>query len=195
TNYSAGPRSRLRGLLVALIALAVVAAIVVVLLLLTGGSSSPTAASSSSSKAANAPSAHPRSHRTAAIKPSSVTVAVLNGTSTNNLAHDVSVKLGAAAYKLGKIATATDQTHTTTLVAYLPGHRAAALIVAKSLGLGAGVVSAADQSSQAVACAQGAACSAQVIVTVGADLNSVASSSTTPAPAAGTGTAAGTSTG
>ena len=63
---------------------------------------------------------------------------MLNGTSTNNLAHDVSVKLTAATYKLGKIATATDQTHTATVVGYLPGHRAAALIVAKSLGLGAG---------------------------------------------------------
>ncbi len=197
TDHGPEPRSRLRGLLGALIALGVVAAIVVVLLLLTGGSSSPTASSSSTSKASNAPTGHRRSHRTAAIKPSSVTVAVLNGTSTNNLAHDVSVKLGAATYRLGKIATATDQTHTSTVVAYLPGHRAAAQIVAKSLGLGAGVIAAADQSSQAVACPPGAPCTAQVIVTVGADLASVASSSTAAAAPAGTGTGApaATSTG
>jgi hypothetical protein len=197
TDYGPESRSRLRGLLGALIALGVVAAIVIVLLLLTGGSGSPTASSSSTAKASNAPTTHRRSHRSTAIKPSSVTVAVLNGTSTNNLAHDVSVKLTAATYKLGKIATAADQTHTSTVVAYLPGHRAAALIVAKSLGLGAGVVSAADQSSQAVACPQGAPCSAQVIVTVGSDLNSVATSSTAPATAPGTGTtpAAATSTG
>ncbi len=193
TDYGSEPRSRLRGLFVALIALGVVAAIVVVLLLLTGGSSSPSPGSNSTAKVSNAPTSH-RTHPEA-IKPSSVNVVVLNGTSTPNLAHDVTQKLQGDGSKHGKPATATDQTHTATVVAYLPGHRAAAQIVAKSLGLGAGVVVAADQSSQAVACAQGAACSAQVIVTVGADLNSAASSSTTPTPAAGTGTAAGTSTG
>ena len=197
TDYSSEPRSRLRGLLVALIALGVVAAIVVVLLLLTGGSSSPGPGSSSTVKASNTATSHRRTHHAATIMPSSVNVVVLNGTSTTGLAHDVTVKLQGGGYKLGTPATATDQTHTATVVAYLAGHRAAAQLVAKSLGLGAGAVAAADQSSQAVACPQGAACSAQVIVTVGADLASVASSSTAPAPAAGTSTgpAAGTSTG
>jgi len=197
TDYSSEPRSRLRGLLVAVIALGVVAAIVVVLLLLTGGSSSPGPGSSSTVKASNTATSHRRTHHAATIMPSSVNVVVLNGTSTTGLAHDVTVKLQGGGYKLGTPATATDQTHTATVVAYLAGHRAAAQLVAKSLGLGAGAVAAADQSSQAVACPQGAACSAQVIVTVGADLASVASSSTAPAPAAGTSTgpAAGTSTG
>jgi len=192
TDYGSAPRSRLRGLLVALIALGVVAAIVAVLLLLTGGSSSPSPGANSTAKESNAPA----SQRTA-IKPSSVSVIVLNGTSTPNLAHDVSQKLQGEGYKLGTPATATDQTHTATVVAYLPGHRAAAQIVAKSLGLGAGVVAAADQSSQAVACPQGTACSAKVIVTVGANLASVATSSSAPAPSPGTstGAAAATSTG
>jgi len=205
TDYGSRPRSRLRGLLVALIALGVVSAIVVVLLLLTGGSSSPSPGSNSTAKVSNAPTSPRRTHHAAAIKPSSVNVVVLNGTSTPNLAHDVTQKLQGDGYKLGTPATATDQTRTATVVAYLSGHRAAAQIVAKSLGLGAGVVAAADQSSRAVACPQGAACAVKVIVTVGADLASVAASSTAPAagqgtstgPAAatGTGAAAATSTG
>jgi hypothetical protein len=171
--------------------LAVVAAVVVVLLVLTsGGSSTNSRSSSSTAPISNAPSGKSR-HRGArgrtAIKPSSVTVAVLNGTSTTNLAHDISVKLGSAGYKLGQIATATDQTQTATTVGYLPGHRAAALIVAKSLGLSPASVQAVSSSNQAVACPQAASCAAQVVATVGSDLASAASSSSTPGATAAPG--------
>ena len=166
----------------AAIALVVVAALVLVLLLLTSSGSSSPSSQTSSTAASNAPSTkHRATHRAAAIKPSSVSVTVLNGTATAGLAHDVTVRLQADGYKLGTPATATDQTHTTTIVGYLPGHRAAALIVAKSLGLGASAVSAADATSRAVACPSGSACVAQVIVTVGANLASVASSSSSAA--------------
>ena len=61
----------------------------------------------------------------AAVTPDAVTVAVLNGTSTTNLAHDISQKLSTVGYKAGNIATATDQTETATVVGYLPGYQAA----------------------------------------------------------------------
>jgi hypothetical protein len=121
------------------------------------------------------------------LKSASVTVAVLNGTSTTNLAHDISAKLSSSGYKLGRIATATDQTQTATVVGYLPGQRAAALIVAKSMGLGSASVQAVDASNQAVACPQGAPCTAQVIVTVGSDLNSAASTASSPGTTAAPG--------
>lgn len=187
TNYGPEQTSRWRGLLVGLIALIVVAAIVVVLLLLTGGSSTPSSNTSSSQAISNAPTKHKRpTKHTAAIKPSSVSLVVLNGTSTNQLAHDVSQKLAADGYKVGTPATANDQTHASTIVGYQPGDKADAEIVAKSLGLPASAVSAVDQPSLQVACPGAGACTAQVIVTVGSDLASVASSSSaSSAPAAG----------
>ena len=187
TNYGPEQPSRWRGLLVGLIALIVVAAIVVVLLLLTGGSSSPSSSTSSSQAISNAPGKHKRStKRTATVKPSAVSLVVLNGTSTNQLAHDVSQKLAGDGYKVGTPATANDQTHATTIVGYRPGDKAAAEIVAKSLGLPPTAVSAVDQPSLQVACPGAGTCAAQVVVTVGADLDSVASSSSaSSAPAAG----------
>ncbi|MGH2870115.1 MAG: LytR C-terminal domain-containing protein [Solirubrobacteraceae bacterium] len=184
-------RSGARGLVLGLAGLLVVAVIVVGLLVLTSGSGSSNSHSSSSTAAiSNAPSGKSR-HRGArgrtAVKPATVTAAVLNGTSTTNLAHDISVKLGSAGYKLGRIATATDQTQTATVVGYLAGHRAAALIVAKSLGLGPASVQAVGSSNQAVACPQAASCAAQVVVTVGSDLASAASSSSTPGATAAPG--------
>ena len=104
-------------------------------------------------------------------------MAVLNGTSTSNLAHDVSLKLTNAGYKPGTIATATDQTQTATTVGYpTRSERAAALIVARSLNLGSTAIVPVTSSNLAVACPQ-AACTAQVVVTVGSDLASAATSS------------------
>jgi hypothetical protein len=104
--------------------------------------------------------------------PSSVTVAVLNGTATNQLAHRVGAKLVADGYKEGAVATASNQTETTTVVAYLPGakNRTDALHVATSLNLKPASVQQIDQSTQQVACPQPGACTANVVVTVGADL-------------------------
>jgi len=110
--------------------------------------------------------------RTKAIfKPSSVTVAVLNGTDVSQLAHRVAVKLQHTGYKEGTVATASDQTHATTLVGYLSGHRHAASEVARTLGLSSASVSPADQSAHAVACPPPSSCRANVIVTVGSDLS------------------------
>ena len=130
----------------------------------------------SSSTVARTPATKKHRHgRTPALTPAQVTVAVLNGTSTTNLAHDISLRLTHAGYKPGTIATATDQTQTATTVGYLPGQRRAAQIVARSLNLGSTAIQPVTQTNQAVACPQSTGCPAQVVVTVGSDLSSAAS--------------------
>jgi hypothetical protein len=179
TRRSPFPRA-----LIVVFGLIVIGAIVAVLLVLTASSGTTTnAKSGTSGAAANAPSSsHHRRTRVAALRPAQVTVAVLNGTSTSNLAHDVSLKLTNAGYKPGAIATATDQTQTATTVGYVPGQRRAALIVARSLNLGSTAIQPVTQSNRAVACPQ-ASCTAQVVVTVGSDLASVATTSPAPSSA------------
>jgi hypothetical protein len=168
-----------RGAIVLAIALVVVV-IVGVLLVVTnsGGGNGTTTATKNSSRSTSAPSS---THSTkgnvktsaATVTPSAVTVAVLNGTSTPNLAHDVSQKLSVAGYKPGQIATATDQTQSATIVGYLPNAKRDALAVAKSLKLGSASVQAVDPNNRAVACnGSTTSCPAQVIVTVGTDLAS-----------------------
>jgi hypothetical protein len=149
-----------------LVALAIAGAVVVVLIVTSNKSANHGAA-----KAATNPAA--ALERTpASINPSSVTVAVLNGTSTFGLAHTVAHTLQADGYREGDatIATAADQTRTRTVVAYLPGHRAAALRVASTLKLGPSSVQPVDASTRQVACPAGSACTATVVVTVGSDL-------------------------
>jgi len=160
-----------RGFLVALGLLGVVAVVAVLLVVTSGGGASHTASTAASTS--NAPQ---RGHRTrpAPFQPSSVTVAVLNGTATANLAHQIALRLGGVGYKQGTIATASDQTETATVVGYLPGHRKDALAVAASLKLGSASVQPVDQSNQAVACPPPAPCTANVVVTVGSDLASTA---------------------
>ena len=159
-----------RRVIVAVGALLVVGVVAGLLIATSGGGS--TNASTATTPASNAPSANPTPAAPAApaFNPSSVTVAVLNGTSTNNLAHTVAAKLVSGGYKQGPLATASDQTRTKTTVAYLPGHRDAAQHVASALKLQSSAVSPVDSSTQAIACPPPNPCSAQVIVTVGSDL-------------------------
>ena len=166
-----------RGAIVLAIALvAVVAAGAVLVLNNTssagGGGTSTTAKQASGTTSASSSGSH-KSKAGAAIAPASVTVAVLNGTSTTNLAHDISSKLQAAGFKQGNIATATDQTQSSTIVGYLPNYKRDALAVAKSLKLAPGSVKAVDPNNRTVACSGSAtSCPAQVVVTVGTDLAS-----------------------
>ena len=101
-----------------------------------------------------------------------MTVAVLNGTSTNQLAHTIGAKLVALGYKEGTLATAANQSQPTTIVAYFPGakDRADALHVAASLKLNPSSVQPIDTPTQQVACPSTTPCTANVVVTVGADL-------------------------
>jgi hypothetical protein len=160
-----GRSSTPRRVALALGALLVVAAAVVLVAVTATGTSSP---GSTSVPASNAPPAPGH----AAFAPSSVTVAVLNGTSTNQLAHRVAAKLAASGYKEGRVATAANQTETSTVVAYLPGgkNRRDALHVATALKLRPSSVRPIDQPAQQVACPLPGACTANVVVTVGADL-------------------------
>ena len=161
-----GKPSRGRRLLAAAVALVGVAAVVVVLLLVTNNSNN-NSSGTTASQASNAP----RRHRQATtFNTSQVTVAVLNGTATANLAHDIGQKLVGAGYQEGTIATATDQTHSTTIVSYLPNFKRDALAVAGTLKLKPTAVQPVDASTQAVACPPPSACKANVVVTVGSDL-------------------------
>jgi hypothetical protein len=150
-------------------ALGIVAVIAVLLIATSGGSSTHT--SSQAARTTNAPTGG-RSSSGGAFSPSSVTVAVLNGTATNELAHQVAAKLAAVGYKEGAIKTGSNQTESATVVAYLPGakNRTDAMHVASALRLGAASVQPVDQSTQQVACPPPSACTANVVVTVGADL-------------------------
>jgi hypothetical protein len=136
------------------------------LLVVTSGGGSPRTAGTRSTNAPTATGAK------SAFKPASVTVAVLNGTNVSQLAHRVEQKLTHDGYKGGTAATASDQTHTASVVGYLPGHQRDAARVASSLGLGPSAVQQVDQSARAVACPPPAACAASVVVTVGSDLSS-----------------------
>jgi hypothetical protein len=163
---------------------AVVVVIVAVVVLINRGSGSPQNAGSSVTSNASSPKSarRPRHHTTALVTPSSVTVAVLNGTSTSHLAADVMAKLTSKGFKPGATPTnAPAQTVTSTIVGYAqPAFRADALAVAKSLKLGSASVQGVTAGDRAAAC-HGATtgCSAQVVVTVGSDLASTASASST----------------
>ena len=153
-------------LISALVVVGVIAALVIVTSS-SGGSKSP---SSGSAATTNAPATGHSKGKAASSSPSTVTVAVLNGTDTSDLAHRVAGRLGSAGYRQGAIATASDQTHTATIIGYTAGHRSNALAVASALHLGSASVQPVDPTAQAVACPPPNACSASVIVTVGSDL-------------------------
>jgi hypothetical protein len=153
------------------IAVVVIAGGVVAYLKLHHSGSPTPAASNTLPAAAGSSSARPVTPA-AVVKPSSVTVAVLNGTATTGLAHRTAQRLAAAGYREGTVATASDQTHTTTVVAYLAGHRIDAVAVARALKLRLASVQLVDAATKAVACPPPAACTADVVVTVGTDLAS-----------------------
>jgi LytR cell envelope-related transcriptional attenuator len=170
--------------LVAASVVAVIVVIVAVLVLVNRGSSPTTAQNAASTGAAKSTStrAGQRTRHPAAVTvtPSAVTVAVLNGTTTAHLAADVMSKLNSAGYKSGATTNAPEQNLTSTIVGYTqPSFRADALAVAKSLNLGPASVQGVSQGDRSAACPGAASCPAQVIVSLGSDLSSVASSAAT----------------
>ena len=148
----------------ALVGVLLLGAVIAVLIVATAGGGS--ARHAAATRSTNAPAAK------SAFSPASVTVAVLNGTDGSQLAHRVEQKLSQAGYKGGTVATAADQTHKTTVVAYLPGYQSNAVHVASSLGLSGSAVQPVDQTAHAIACPPPSACGASVVVTVGSDLTS-----------------------
>jgi len=157
--------------LAVLVAALLVVGVVAGLLIATSGGSNSTVPAGTS-PASNAPSSTPAAV-TPMFNPSTVTVAVLNGTSTNHLARSVADRLAASGYKQGAVATASDQTRTKTVVAYMPGHRNDAVHVAQSLKLSASAVAPVDSSTQTIACPQTSPCTVDVVVTVGTDLSAL----------------------
>jgi hypothetical protein len=119
-------------LIVGGVILAVVIAVIAVTQL-KGGKSSPTATASSSSGVTQTAASHAVSH-THAVNPGETAVVVLNGTSTNGLAHHLAADLQQGGYTHAKASTAVPPgTHATTVVEYTSGHRADGLAVAKAL--------------------------------------------------------------
>lgn len=155
-----------RRIAIGLAGLVLAGLVAVALVILTG--------STSSTKTAPPPPTTnaPVASRPAVFAPSSVIVAVLNGTATNQLAHRVAAKLATSGYREGKVATAANQTVTSTVVAYLPGarNRTDAMHVATALKLKRTAVTPIDQATQQVACPPPTTCTANVVVTVGQDL-------------------------
>jgi hypothetical protein len=145
----------------------VLAAVAVVVVIASSGSSgtTPTTARTSASSTSGK---HQR--RTLAAN-SSITVAVLNGTATNGLAHRISVRLTTAGFKADRVTNTGDQEQTTTAVEYAPRQKADATAVAKMLRLGSKSVHPIGAGVQTIACGQVQSCrAATVVVTVGADL-------------------------
>jgi len=77
----------------------------------------------------------PKKPKRAAVKPGTVTVAVLNGTTVPGLAAALRDELAAAGFKEGTIDTYSDQQLATSVVQYAPGRQAEAKAVSRNLGI------------------------------------------------------------
>jgi hypothetical protein len=120
-----------------------VAVLVVALTSLGGGSSTPRESSGGGStsvaatKKAPASGTHAKTHGEAsapAASPAETRVAVLNGTSTNGLAHKLSANLQQSGYSQATALNgAPAGSHPTTVVEYASGHHADAAHVAQAL--------------------------------------------------------------
>ena len=172
-----GRRSR-TGLLFTVMAVLLLAGAVVAGVIVIGNINHGSSESRSSAQAAAA-RRELESRRTAAaaaVNPFKVTVAVLNGTSTNGLAGAVSNKLGASGYQKGYVGNFTpNQTVGSTLVQYMRGDKRDATAVATALKLRPTAVQPIDQGTQQIACPPSSGpCKSAVVVTVGSDLDSLA---------------------
>jgi hypothetical protein len=170
-----GPSQWRRGRVAIVLAIALVVIVIVAVLvaITSSGGSSPAAHHSATRPTTASRRVHPA---TPAVVPATVPVAVLNGTSTPHLAHDVMSKLASFGYKQAATpSTASDQTLTSTIVGYdVSADKNDALAVARSLGLSSAAVRAVSASDRSVACsATPTSCPARVIVTVGSDLSSL----------------------
>jgi len=152
------------GALVAALAVAAVAAGVIVLTRHGASSSSSTASLSSSLT-------RRRTSPAGTVRPSTVTVSVLNGTDLQGLAGRVSQRLASAGYRKGAVTNFSDQTQASSVVAYMTStDRQDALAVATALKLSRTSVQPIDANTKAIACPPSQACGSMVVVTVGRDL-------------------------
>ena len=103
----------------------------------------------------------PKQRDGSAVKPGSVTVAVLNGTTVPGLAATLSDEISAAGFKVGTITNFSDQQLAESVVQYAPGHDAEARAVSRKLGI--------TQREPVNPSSQALAGDATVIVIAGAD--------------------------
>ena len=151
------------------------------------GKASPKASASQQASSSPAAAKHVTQAKLPPFNPAHVTVAVMNGTAVAGLAADVGTKLAGDGYKQGNITNASSQTEQLSYVYYLTGRDRAANLraakhVAKALALGSSRVQPAN-SAVLTSCAISASgaslgsCSANVVVSLGQDRASLASSS------------------
>jgi hypothetical protein len=125
----------------------VIVAVIAVVLLVSSLGSSPSKSGASKS-AAGAPARSHHSHTSApaathssepstpAVSPAETQVAVLNGTSTEGLAHRLSASLQQSGYSQATALNGTPPgSHQTTVVEYASGHHAEAAQVAQALSV------------------------------------------------------------
>jgi LytR cell envelope-related transcriptional attenuator len=96
-----------------------------------------------------------------AIDPSSVTVAVLNGTTVPGLAAQVSDEVQSAGFEVGTVANSSDQQRAESVILFAPGHEREAAAVSRRLDIA--------QREPIDAATQGLAGDATVVVVTGAD--------------------------
>ncbi len=106
------------------------------------------------------------------VDPRTVTVAVLNGTTTANLAANISQKLGKLGFRAGKTGNFNSSSLTTTTIGFVTGHRPQALAVAKALKVKYSNVLKVTPTTEQIICPATAACPDQVFVVLGTDLAS-----------------------
>jgi hypothetical protein len=149
--------------------LGVLAAAAIAAIALSGGNESPSPTAAGSNRTpAQTTGAVDRTTPAAAPAHDRITVAVLNGTTTSGLAQTVASNLVADGFVQGAVTNATDQSHSFTVVSYLGGREREAQEVARVLGVSSDAVGPIDADTEQ-ACGQGGACTATVVVTVGAD--------------------------
>jgi hypothetical protein len=110
------------------------------------------------------PSSTTASGESRAQDPSSVNVAVLNGTTVAGLAAEIARSIEEAGYVRGTVTNSPDQSRSATIVSFREGSRSAALKVAQQVGVGEDAVRPLDPSDAVIAGED-----ADVVVVVGAD--------------------------
>jgi hypothetical protein len=102
-----------------------------------------------------------------------VTVAVLNGTTTANLAADISQKLAKLGFQQGKTGNFSSSSLTTTTIGFLTRHdRPQALAVAKALKVKYSNVLQVNTATKQIVCPATGSCPDEVFVVLGTDLAS-----------------------
>jgi hypothetical protein len=146
--------------------LAAVLVVVVVIVIATsigGGSKSPTPP-----RTPTTPTSANHGGAAGAPAPNTITVAVLNGTTTSGLAATIQARLTGRGYLKGQVGNAPNQSLTSTTIGYATGQRRAADEVAHALGLMVAAVAPVDAATAAAAST--ATSTPQVVVSLGSDL-------------------------